>query len=65
MMEIFNTADVDPDIMKYWALTPKDINDLLQLTEIKSIDYNSVRAAKEGKVENYGGFSIFWSNLFY
>ena len=63
MMKIFNDADVDPDIPKYWAMTPKDIWALLQLTEVKSIEYNAVKGAYEGKVENYGGFQIFWTNL--
>ena len=63
MMKIFNEADVDPDITKYWAMSPKDIYDLVQLTELKSIEYNAIKAAYEGKVDFYAGFNIFWTNL--
>jgi len=61
MMQVFNDANVDENIPKYWAGRPSDIKYLLGLTEIKSIDYNSVKAAHEGKVSYYGGFNIFWS----
>ena len=36
MMLIFNQEDVDPSIRKYWAVNPKAISDLLDITEIKS-----------------------------
>ncbi len=63
MMEIFNNADVDPDIMKFWAITPKDVGDLLALEKIGSADYNTVKALQAGKVEYYAGFNFFWTNL--
>ena len=63
MMEIFNNADVDPDIMKYWAVTPKDIGDMLALEKVGSSDYNTVKALQAGKLEYYAGFNFFWTNL--
>jgi len=62
MMQIFNDADVNENIPKYWAMRPSDIKYLLNLAQINSIDYNNVKAAYEGKVSYYGGFNIFWSN---
>jgi hypothetical protein len=62
MMEIFNLADVDPDIRKYWMVAPKTVRDMLQITEIGSVDYTQVKAIYFGNVEFYSGFNFFWSN---
>ena len=62
MMRIFNEADVDPDIRKNWAVTPKDIEDMLALEEVGSIDYNTVKALQQGKMETFAGFDFFWCN---
>ena len=62
MMRVFNEEDVDPDIRKYWAVPPKDIEDLLNLTEVGSIDYNTVKALQQGKVDTFAGFDFFWTN---
>lgn len=63
MMQIFNEADVDADIAKYWAVSPKDIKDMLDLTEIGSADYNTVKALQAGKMDSFGGFNFFWTNM--
>jgi len=62
MMQIFNDADVDPDIPKYWMVAPKTISDMLALTEVGSSDYNTVKVLTTGKVDSYMGFNFFWSN---
>ncbi len=62
MMQIFNDQDVDPDIPKHWMVTPKDISDMLDITEIGSSDYNTVKTLAQGKVDSYMGFNFFWSN---
>jgi len=62
MMTIFNEEDVDPDIAKYWAVSPNDIKHMLNMTEIASIDYNTVKAIQRGKVEDFMGFMFFWWN---
>lgn len=62
MMRLFNDQDVDPDIPKYWAVTPKDIEDMLNLTEIGSADYNTVKTLVQGKVDTFAGFGFFWCN---
>ena len=62
MAQIFNQEDVEPDIRKYWAVTPKDVSDMLDLTEVGSADFNTVKALVQGKVEFYMGFNFFWIN---
>ena len=62
MMRLFNEEDVDPDIQKIWAITPKAVEDILNVTEVGSIDYNTVRALQQGAFTFYGGFNFFWSN---
>ena len=62
MMRLFNDEDVDPDIPKYWSVTPKDIEDMLNLTEIGSADYNTVKTLVQGKVDSFAGFNFFWCN---
>jgi len=62
MLTIFNEDDVDPSIKKYWAVSPNDIKHMLNLTEIASADYHTVKALQMGKVEDYMGFNFFWWN---
>ena len=62
MTEIFNEADVDPDIAKYWVVAPNNVAYMLSLIVVSSADYNTVKCISEGKVETYSGFNWFWSN---
>ena len=62
MMQLFNDQDVDPDIPKHWMVTPKDISDMLDIEEVGSADYNTVKTLTQGKVDSYMGFDFFWSN---
>jgi len=43
-------------------VTPKSISDMLDITEVGSSDYNTVKVLTQGKVESYMGFNFFWSN---
>jgi hypothetical protein len=61
MLRIFHDEDVDEEIPLYWAISPKSVEDLLQLTQIGSFDYNTVKALAEGKVERFSGFQFFWT----
>ncbi len=65
MMTIFNEAEVDPSIRKYWAVSPNDIKHMLNMTEVASADYNTVKALQEGKLETYMGFNFFWWNFLF
>jgi len=62
MTEIFNEQDVDPSIPKHWAVSPKDIADMLAIEQIGSADYNTVKAIQQGGVDTYAGFGFFWTN---
>jgi hypothetical protein len=62
MLQIFNQGDVDPDIPKYWAVTPKDVRDMLAIQQIGSADYNTIKVLTLGQVQTYCGFNFFWSN---
>ena len=62
MMRLFNEEDVDPDIQKIWAISPKAVEDILNIEEIGSVDFNTVRALQQGAFTFYGGFNFFWSN---
>jgi len=62
MMQIFNEEDVDPDIVKYWMVSPKTIGDMLDLTEVGSADYNTVKTLTQGRVDTFMGFNFFWNN---
>lgn len=61
MMRLFNDEDVDPAIRKMWVVTPKDLEDMLNITEIGSADYNTVKTLVQGKVDTFAGFDFFWS----
>jgi len=63
MMRLFNQDDVDPDIPKHWCVPPKDVEDMLNIEELTSADYNTLRALQKGSFnENFAGFNFFWSN---
>lgn len=62
MMQIFNEEDVDADIPKCWAVSPKAVRIMLGLTKVGSSDYAAVKNLQNGKVEEYAGFQWFWSN---
>jgi len=56
--ELLDAADVDPDEPRFIACAASQISDLLNTTEVKSIDYNSIKALVEGKVDTFMGFKF-------
>lgn len=62
MMYLFNSSDVDPDIPKYWVVSPMCVEYMLSITQVGSYDYNTVKAIQAGKVESFAGFQWMWSN---
>ena len=56
--EILDEAEVDPDMPRYFVVAAAQVTDLLATTEIKSTDYNSVKALVEGKVDSFMGFKF-------
>ena len=56
--ELLDASDVDPDEERYIAVSARQITNLLNTTEVKSVDYNSVKALVEGKVDTFMGFKF-------
>lgn len=56
--EILDGADVDPDIPRYIAVTAKQVTDLLNTTEVKNADFNTVKALAQGQVNSFMGFNF-------
>ena len=46
--EILDGNDVDPDEERYWALSSKQIQDILKINEFISADFNTVKALVAG-----------------
>jgi hypothetical protein len=60
--EKFELNDVDPDEPKYLLVTPKMMTSLLNTTEVKSADYNTVKALVQGQLNNFLGFEFVVTN---
>jgi hypothetical protein len=55
--EQFLNNDVDPDEPKVWFVSPAQVRKLLQLTEMTSADYNSLRPLETGMPTNWMGYT--------
>lgn len=64
VVEILNGADLfdDPN-SRILTCAPQQITNLLNTTEVKSADYNTVKALAEGKIDTFMGFKFKISNL--
>jgi hypothetical protein len=56
--EIIDGSDVDEDEARYCLVTAKQVSDLLNTTEVKSSDYNTVKALAEGRINTFLGFEF-------
>ena len=59
---LLEQADVDPNEEKYVVITATQLADLLNISEIKDADYNTVRALVRGEVNTYLGFNFIVCN---
>tara|TARA_R100001594_G_scaffold82625_1_gene117138 strand:+ start:35 stop:679 length:645 start_codon:yes stop_codon:yes gene_type:complete len=55
--EIMDSADVDEE-GRHIVISPIGLQDLLNTTEVKSSDYNSVKALVQGSLNSYLGFQF-------
>jgi hypothetical protein len=55
-------ADVDPNEERFIAVTATQLTDLLNISEIKGADYNTVRALVRGEVDTFLGFKFIVCN---
>lgn len=56
--EKLDAAENDPDEERFLACRAKDITTLLNTTEVKSADFNTVKALVEGKIDTFVGFKF-------
>lgn len=60
---IFDEADVDPSLPRYFAITAKQKQQLLGQTEITNSDYASVKALVSGQIDTFYGFKFIHTQL--
>jgi hypothetical protein len=60
--EKLDSHDVDPQEPRYCIVTSKQIKDLLNTTEVKSADYNTVKALAMGQLNSFLGFNFIMCN---
>jgi len=56
--ELLDNAEVDESRQRYFLTNPHNINQLLNTTEVKSSDYNTVKALAQGFIDTYMGFKF-------
>jgi len=58
---ILDNNDIDPSMKRYLVCGPKQIQDLLNTTEVKSSDFNTVKALAQGDINSFMGFNFIMS----
>lgn len=56
--QLLDDADIDDERQRYFACNPYNINQLLNTTEVKSADYNTVKALAQGQIDTFMGFKF-------
>lgn len=56
--EIIDASDVDPEIPRFCLVTAAQVTNLLNVTEIQSADYNTIKALASGQVDTFLGFNF-------
>jgi hypothetical protein len=56
--EIMDAADIDPDEPRYLACAAGQITDLLNVTQVTSSDYATVKALAQGTLDSFLGFKF-------
>ena len=56
--EILDAAETDPDEKRYCIVSAKQVTNLINTTEIKSADYNTVKALAAGQLNTFLGFEF-------
>jgi len=60
--QMFDLADVDVEEERFMIVSPHQITDLLETTQVTSADYNTEKALAGGSVPGYAGFKFIQSN---
>ena len=61
--ELLDAAENDPSEARYCLVTAKQVNDLLQTTDVTSADFNTVRALVQGEINSFLGFQFVRTEL--
>ena len=56
--KLLDAAEVDPDEARFLICTADQISDFLNITEVKSSDYNTIKALAQGQIDTYLGFKF-------
>jgi len=56
--QLLDANETDPSDPRFCVVTAKQINDLLQTTEVTSSDFNTVKALVAGEVNSFMGFQF-------
>jgi hypothetical protein len=56
--EILDAAETDPDEPRFVACAAKQITTLLNTSEVKSADYNTIKALVKGEIDTFLGFKF-------
>jgi hypothetical protein len=59
--QLLDDGEVDPSRQRYFVTNPYNINQLLNTTEVKSSDYNTVKALAMGQIDTFMGFKFLMS----
>jgi hypothetical protein len=56
--QLLEDAEIDDERQRYFVTNPFNINQLLNTTEVKSADYNTVKALAMGQIDTFMGFKF-------
>jgi hypothetical protein len=56
--QLLDDAEIDDERQRYFLTNPYNINQLLNTTEVKSSDYNTVKALAQGYIDSYMSFKF-------
>jgi hypothetical protein len=56
--QLLDEADIDPERQRYFVTNPYNICQLLNTTEVKSADYNTVKALAQGQIDTFMQFKF-------
>lgn len=56
--QLLDEGDIDPDRQRYFVTNPYNLCQLLNTTEVKSVDYNTVKALAQGQIDTFMGFKF-------
>ncbi len=56
--QLLDDAEIDDERQRYFLCNPFNINQLLNTTEVKSADFNTVKALAQGQIDTFMGFKF-------